>query len=715
MRKIKKVFGMLLSVLMCICISVSFVHAKEPIPTEESLADEEISSEVEEESEEEQIEEESVSEIEESSEKKDEETKEENEEINDSDDNDEYNLQNGETVWSEKKSLNENVAVNGNLVVKADVYLNGYTLTVNGNLVSEKTIDLGEYGKLIVKGNYTQEAGDINMYYNGTVVDVSGDFALCKFDQSGKPVKGSGGLYREFWSEATCKSDSVINIGGDFIVNTSAYSPNRGTINLKGDLITLSDAIFVRWDIGSLGWGVTINFMGDSQQTIDVTQGTYLDKLGGTNKNILVKNYFSGQLEDNISVTADGGALTVNGRGINVNGYVLTINGTVIFDSEDGNFEVGENGKIIVQGDYTQKQRNMYLTYGSVAEVTGNLNVYGLDKNGNVVKGSGGIYVDWGADAVINVGKDFVFNTRGYNPEDAILNVGGNFTDAIGKEWDEINLVGEVSKTNKQTVTIGAEGSIQKLTLKSCGDFYIIPDGCYSVLEQPEHKWDNGKVTRATTKTVQGQKTFTCTVCGSTRTEKIKRVDQIFTDISLDAWYWAAVQYAYENDMMAGTGSEFKPTANLSREQLAQVLYSTEGKPEVTIKNPFDDVKDGAWYAKAVLWAKQNGIADGRPDGNFGVGNPITRQDLAIMLYKYAALKGYNLTKNDSAIEGYKDTEQVKAYAKDAMNWAVTNGIISGKGAKGASKAETRLDPAGKANRAECAAMLRTLIENNKK
>ena len=166
---------------------------------------------------------------------------------------------------------------------------------------------------------------------------------------------------------------------------------------------------------------------------------------------------------------------------------------------------------------------------------------------------------------------------------------------------------------------------------------------------------------------------------------------------------------------MAGTGSEFKPTANLSREQLAQVLYSTEGKPEVTIKNPFDDVKDGAWYAKAVLWAKQTGIADGRPDGNFGVGNPITRQDLAIMLYKYAALKGYNLTKNDSAIEGYKDTEQVKAYAKDAMNWAVTNGIISGKGAKGASKAETRLDPAGKANRAECGAMLRTLIENNKK
>lgn len=70
------------------------------------------------------------------------------------------------------------------------------------------------------------------------------------------------------------------------------------------------------------------------------------------------------------------------------------------------------------------------------------------------------------------------------------------------------------------------------------------------------------------------------------------------------------------------------------------------------------------------------------------------------------------MTKNDSAIEGYKDTEQVKAYAKDAMNWAVTNGIISGKGAKGASKAETRLDPAGKANRAECAAMMKKLLGN---
>ncbi|MBQ6638568.1 MAG: S-layer homology domain-containing protein [Lachnospiraceae bacterium] len=190
-------------------------------------------------------------------------------------------------------------------------------------------------------------------------------------------------------------------------------------------------------------------------------------------------------------------------------------------------------------------------------------------------------------------------------------------------------------------------------------------------------------------------------------------VTTVFDDIPSTAWYRNAVQYVYDNGIMAGKGASFKPNDNITREEFTQVLYSIEGKPAITTENTYTDVKN-SWYTNSVLWAKENGIASGKPDGTFGVGKSITRQDMTTMLYSYAKLKGFDVTKDDNAINGYKDTESVQKYAKEAMNWAVTHGIISGKGAKGASKAETRLDPVGKASRAECAAMLRTLIESNK-
>jgi len=113
-----------------------------------------------------------------------------------------------------------------------------------------------------------------------------------------------------------------------------------------------------------------------------------------------------------------------------------------------------------------------------------------------------------------------------------------------------------------------------------------------------------------------------------------------------------------------------------------------------------------AWYVDSILWAKENGITSGKADGIFGVGNNITRQDLAKMLYSYAELKGFDISKNDNAIDIFTDRNKVQGYAKDAMNWAVTQGIMSGKG-------NGRLDPAGKATRAECAQMMMKLMQSN--
>jgi len=187
-------------------------------------------------------------------------------------------------------------------------------------------------------------------------------------------------------------------------------------------------------------------------------------------------------------------------------------------------------------------------------------------------------------------------------------------------------------------------------------------------------------------------------------------VREHFMDIPEKAWFVNAVQYVYNNDIMAGTGEEFRPNEGLTREQFVQVLYNNSGKPEGNYANPFPDVKD-AWYKNAVLWANEKGIAKGKGNGMFGVAEKISRQDLALMLYKYAALNNYDVSLNEDEIQKYADASKVSGYAKEAMDWAITQGIMSGKGNKGEDISTYRLDPLGTATRAECASMMMKLLE----
>lgn len=189
-----------------------------------------------------------------------------------------------------------------------------------------------------------------------------------------------------------------------------------------------------------------------------------------------------------------------------------------------------------------------------------------------------------------------------------------------------------------------------------------------------------------------------------------------FTDVLTNNWQFSFAKYAVDNNLMAGTGTDaygrvtFLPDKAITREEFVQVLYNAEGKPVVESEKVFPDVAEGGWYKNAVLWAFENNIASGLGDGNFGIGRKITRQDLALMLYKYASLKGYSLDATADTILQYGDGSAVSDYAKTAMDWAVTNGILSGKGTAGKPLSTFRLDPAGTATRAECAAMLRNFM-----
>ncbi|MGI6028807.1 MAG: S-layer homology domain-containing protein [Candidatus Heteroscillospira sp.] len=170
--------------------------------------------------------------------------------------------------------------------------------------------------------------------------------------------------------------------------------------------------------------------------------------------------------------------------------------------------------------------------------------------------------------------------------------------------------------------------------------------------------------------------------------------------------YWAleAIRYAYINDLMNGTGAdEFSPDATLNRAMLATILYRLEGEPEVKAKNIYTDVASGTWYTDAVIWASENGIVDGYGNGKFGPTDNITREQMAAMLYRYAAYKTYDVT-NAGDLQGFIDMEDISAWALNAVKWANAEELINGRTA-------TTIVPGGNATRAEAATILMRFCE----
>lgn len=171
-----------------------------------------------------------------------------------------------------------------------------------------------------------------------------------------------------------------------------------------------------------------------------------------------------------------------------------------------------------------------------------------------------------------------------------------------------------------------------------------------------------------------------------------------FTDVSDTAWYSDAVQYVYEHDMMVGTSStKFSPDSPTSRGMIVTILHRLEGLPSAT-GTAFSDVPAGQWYTDAVAWASANNIVNGYGNGKFGPNDPITREQMAAILYRYAEYKEYDTSITGSAIT-FADGEQVSAYAVDAVNWAIGVGLLQGVG-------NNKLSPASGATRAQTATIL---------
>lgn len=176
-----------------------------------------------------------------------------------------------------------------------------------------------------------------------------------------------------------------------------------------------------------------------------------------------------------------------------------------------------------------------------------------------------------------------------------------------------------------------------------------------------------------------------------------------FTDVKPGDWFYDDVMFVYEKKLMMGTSSTlFSPNEAATRAMLATILWRMDGSPAPKSSAGYSDVPTGQWYSDAIAWATEKGIFEGYGNGTFGPNDPITREQLAAIFYRYASHKGYDMSAVGS-LEQFSDKDKASSWALDALKWAIGSGLMNGKG--------NTLDPTGTATRAEIAAMLHRLVD----
>ena len=238
------------------------------------------------------------------------------------------------------------------------------------------------------------------------------------------------------------------------------------------------------------------------------------------------------------------------------------------------------------------------------------------------------------------------------------------------------------------------------------------------------HTWDAGVVTQKPTVAEPGVRTYTCTVCGQTRTEAIPATGvpetcnggpacpgYAFRDMPAPSiWSHAGLDYCIYHGYIAGTSATtVTPDGECTRAMIVSILYRVQGEPAKVngyelkkLAPPFDDVERGYWYTDAIWWAKLTGIVSGMSPSTFAPDDPITRAQLAVILYNYTKQFAPESLTETGSLTGFPDADSVPSWARTAMAWAVGNGLISGVGENGVSY----LRPEGCATRAQVATIL---------
>lgn len=190
-----------------------------------------------------------------------------------------------------------------------------------------------------------------------------------------------------------------------------------------------------------------------------------------------------------------------------------------------------------------------------------------------------------------------------------------------------------------------------------------------------------------------------------TETPQPEKPSATYSDVKADEWYFDAVEYVTKNKLFDGvTDTEFEPETNMTRAMLVTVLYRLDKSDSVSGENVFNDVPSDEWYTDAVIWATQNGIVNGITDTEFAPNDNLSREQMVTVLYRYAAMKGYDVTVAADSLD-FDDFESVSDWAKTAMIWANKVGLIDG-------VSDTELSPSGTATRAQVATILMRFCGN---
>lgn len=264
----------------------------------------------------------------------------------------------------------------------------------------------------------------------------------------------------------------------------------------------------------------------------------------------------------------------------------------------------------------------------------------------------------------------------------------------------------------------GAESSICTLTLSYTGSASTSvtfdnlrvwrlegTSGSQKLVESSISGWQRSVVVTRGSSIATGSSGGTAST-GTTGSGVAGTKDIAFTDVHSGDWFYSAVQYVVNAELMTGTtATAFEPETAMSRAMFVTVLYRLAGSPEVTGTSAFSDVEIGKWYSEAVLWATQTGVVTGYDSKTFGTNDALSKEQLLAMLYRYASNKGYDVSTGQKAeLQAFSDASVISSYAVTAYKWAYGASIVGGSSA-------TTLDPLGVASRAVCARIMMGFME----
>lgn len=652
---------------------------------------------------------------------------------------------NGKTLTNNAGSHTIAVTLGSNLTVQDSVggglvdnvsharaaILNNGTATLNG----------GKYDRSKENGQNSENAGG-NSYYaivnhgtmtinDGVTVAQNGHFS--SMIENGYQNYNSGNASTGYVSGTNAANPSLTINGGSFSggLNT-VKNDDGGKLEINGGRFSnVSQAVVLNWNTATITGGdftvtepgvnsVILNGFADG--TLDMGK---LEIKGGT---------FTSTTGAPV-LTTMGGA--THSGDINISGG--TLNGDIVLTDAHtgGKLEISEAA--VINGDViNQKDASVTVTGGSV---TGQVSNTGSGKitvtGGTFPNADVSDFVDSSTTAIVTFnsnggsavatqvaakdssiplptptrsGYTFQGWYAGSTKVSSPYKVTGDVT--LTAQWSLSSSSGGSSSSGDYQVTVDS-GKNGKVTVSPSradkGDTVIVtvkPNDGYQ-LDKLTVTDKNGNTVKLTSK---GSNKYTFTMPASKVTveasfAKTSSPVDSFLDVRTGAWYYDAVKYAVENGLMSGTGTyTFEPNTTLSRGMIAQMLYALEGKPSISSANNFTDVSSSDWYDKAASWAQSKGIITGYEDGRFGPNDPLTREQLALILYNYAKSEGHS-TSTKADLSKFADGTSTSPWAQQAMSWAVGEGLLSGRGVN-------MLYPTGTATRAEVAQIMMNFCEN---